>query len=51
MINLIIKKLKNIRDKILNKKKKSKEINKEIEKLNETIDLAEDLFKKELLDL
>ena len=48
---LIIKKLKNIRDKILNKKKKSKEINKEIEKLNETIDLAEDLFKKELLDL
>ena len=48
---VIIKKLKNIRDKILNKKKKSKEINKEIEKLNETIDLAEDLFKKELLDL
>ena len=48
---VIIKKLKNIRDKILNKRKKSKEINKEIEKLNETIDLAEDLFKKELLDL
>ena len=48
---LIIKKLKNIRDKILNKKKNSKEINKEIGKLNETIDLAEDLFKKELLDL
>ena len=48
---MIIKKLKNIRDKILNKKKNSKEINKEIGKLNETIDLAEDLFKKELLDL
>ena len=48
---VIIKKLKNIRDKILNKKKNSKEINKEIGKLNETIDLAEDLFKKELLDL
>ena len=48
---VIIKKLKNIRDKILNKKKKSKEINKEIEKLNETIDLAEDLYKKEMLDL
>ena len=48
---MIIKKLKNIKDKILNKKKNSKEINKEIGKLNETIDLAEDLFKKELLDL
>ena len=29
----------------------SEKINKEIQKLNETIDLAEDLFKKELLDL
>ena len=48
---VIIKKLKNIRDKKLNNKKDSKEINKEIGKLNETIDLAEDLFKKELLDL
>ena len=48
---MIIKKLKNIKDKILNKNKNSKEINKEIGKLNETIDLAEDLFKKELLDL
>ena len=50
---VIIKKLKNIRDKKLNinLKKNSKKINKEIKKLNETIDLAEDLFKKELLDL
>ena len=48
---VIIKKLKNMRDKKLNNKKKSKKINKEIRKLNETIDLAEDLFKKELLDL
>ena len=50
---VIIKKLRNIRDKKLNnnKKKNLKRINKEIRKLNETIDLAEDLFKKELLDL
>jgi len=48
---VIIKKLKNIRDKKLDTSKKSKKNNKEIKKLNETIDLAEDLFKKELLDL
>ena len=50
---VIIKKLKKIRDKKLVKKKgiKSKKINKEIKNLNETINLAEDLFKKELLDL
>ena len=50
---VIIKKLKNIRDKKINnsKKKNSKKINKEIKKLNEAIDLAENLFKKELLDL
>ena len=50
---VIIKKLRNIRDKKLNNKKKKNlnKINKEIRKLNETIDLAEDLFKKELLDL
>ena len=48
---VIIKKLKNIRDKKLDTSKKSKRNNKEIKKLNETIDLAEDLFKKELLDL
>ena len=50
---VIIKKLRNIRDKKLNnnKKKNLKKINEEIRKLNETIDLAEDLFKKELLDL
>ena len=50
---VIIKKLKKIRDEELNsnKKKSSKKTNKEIIKLNETIDLAEDLFKKELLDL
>ena len=48
---VIIKKLKGIRDKKLNKNKKSKKKNREIRKLNETIDLAEDLFKKELLDL
>ena len=50
---VIIKKLKKIRDEELNsnKKKSSKKKNKEIIKLNETIDLAEDLFKKELLDL
>ena len=51
---IIIKKLKKIRDEKLNnnnKKESSKKINKEILKLNETIDLAEDLFKKELLDL
>ena len=50
---VIIKKLKKIRDEELNnnKKKSLKKKNKEIIKLNETIDLAEDLFKKELLDL
>jgi hypothetical protein len=50
---VIIKKLKRIRDKKINnnKSKISVKINKEIQKLNETIDLAEDLFKKELLDL
>ena len=50
---VIIKKLKRIRDKKINnnKSKISKKINKEIQKLNETIDLAVDLFKKELLDL
>ena len=50
---VIIKKLRNIRDKKLNNKKKKnlKKINEEMRKLNETIDLAEDLFKKELLDL
>ena len=50
---VIIKKLKKIRNEELNnnKKKSSKKTNKEIIKLNETIDLAEDLFKKELLDL
>ena len=50
---VIIKKLKKIRDEELNsnKKKNSKKTNKEIIKLNQTIDLAEDLFKKELLDL
>jgi len=50
---IIIKKLKKIRDKKINnnKRKISKKIDTEIKKLNETIDLAEDLFKKELLDL
>ena len=49
---VIIKKLKKIRDEELNNnKEKSLKKNKEIIKLNETIDLAEDLFKKELLDL
>ena len=50
---VIIKKLKKIRDEELNnnKEKNLKKKNKEIIKLNETIDLAEDLFKKELLDL
>ena len=49
---MIIKKLKKIRDEELNNnKEKSLKKNKEIIKLNETIDLAEDLFKKELLDL
>ena len=50
---VIIKKLKRIRDKKINnnKSKISEKINKEIQKLNETIDLAEDLFKKELLVL
>ncbi len=50
---VIIKKIKNIRDKKLKiyNKNKSKKIYKEIKKLNEAIDLSEDLFKKELLDL
>ncbi len=50
---VIIKKLKKIRDEELNnnKEKSLKKKNKEIIKLNETINLAEDLFKKELLDL
>jgi len=50
---VIIKKLKKIRNEELNnnKEKSLKKKNKEIIKLNETIDLAEDLFKKELLDL
>ena len=50
---VIIKKLKKIRHEELNnnKEKSLKKKNKEIIKLNETIDLAEDLFKKELLDL
>ena len=50
---VIIKKLKKIRDDELNnnKKKSSKKINQEIKKLNAAIDLAENLFKKELLDL
>ena len=50
---VIIKKLKNIRDRKINndKGKISNKINSEIKKLNETINLAEELFKKELLDL
>jgi hypothetical protein len=50
---VIIKKLKKIRDEELNnnKEKSLKKKKKEIIKLNETINLAEDLFKKELLDL
>ena len=50
---VIIKKLKNIRDNKINSNKirSSKKINNEIKKLNETINLAEDLFTKELLDL
>ena len=50
---LIINKLKDLRDDLKrNKNKKnSKKINKEIKKLSETIVLAEDLFKKDLLDL
>ena len=51
---VIINKLKTIRDHKLhriNKKKNSKKILKEIKKLNETILLAEELFKKELLNL
>ena len=50
---VIIKKLKKIRDEELNnnKEKSLKKKNKEIIKLDQTIDLAEDLFKKELLDL
>ena len=52
-IAVIIKKLKNIRDRKINndKRKISNKINSEIKKLNETINLAEELFKKELLDL
>jgi hypothetical protein len=51
---LIINKLKIIRDKKVeqrNNKKNPKKINKEIKKLNETISLAEELFKKEFLEL
>ena len=50
---VIIKKLRLIRDKKLdnNNRKVSQKIKMEIKKLNETIDLAEELFKKELLDL
>ena len=48
---VIINKLKAIRDKKINKKRHSKSINKEITKLNKTILLAEELFKKELLNL
>ena len=50
---VIIKKLKNIRDNKINSNKirSLKKINNEIKKLNETINLAEDLFTKELLDL
>ena len=48
-----VKKLKNIRDNKTNSNKirSSKKLNNEIKKLNETINLAEDLFTKELLDL
>ena len=50
---VIIKKLQNIRDRKINndKGKISNKISGEIKKLNETINLAEELFKKELLDL
>ena len=48
---VIINKLKKIKDNKFKNKKKSKKINKEIKKLEEAIKLAEDLFKKELLDL
>ena len=51
---LIISKLKEIRDHKMSKikeKKHSNKIKQEIRKLNETIVLAEDLFKKELLNL
>ena len=50
---IIIKKIKNIRDKKLKiyNKNKPNRVYKEIKKLNEAIDLSEDLFKKELLDL
>ena len=51
---VIINKLKEIRDHKMSKIKKKKHSNKikqEIRKLNETIVLAEDLFKKELLNL
>ena len=50
---LIINKLKDLRDDLKRNKNKnnSKKINKEIKKLSETIVLAEDLFKKDLLDL
>ena len=50
---LIINKLKNLRDNLKNTKNKKNltKTNQEVKKLNETIDVAEDLFKKELLDL
>ena len=51
---IIISKLKEIRDHKISKikeKKHSNKIKQEIRKLNETIALAEDLFKKELLNL
>ena len=51
---IIISKLKEIRDHKMSKikeKKHSNKIKQEIRKLNETIVLAEDLFKKELLNL
>ena len=51
---IIISKLKEIRDHKISKikeKKPSNKIKQEIRKLNETIALAEDLFKKELLNL
>jgi len=50
----IINKLKIIRNQKVNqitKKEYSQEINEEIIKLNETISMAEELFKKELFDL
>ena len=50
----LVSKLKEIRDHKISKikeKKHSNKIKQEIRKLNETIALAEDLFKKELLNL